>query len=147
MPHTYCDKTERRLLPARIYFLTTAASSLIRAAFDILNLSICMLIFIFKSNTLQLLLENYHKCGVSASVSPQPKIQAPAIFLTFNHCARMFFALQFGFMDSTWTTPHCGTVVEDKYIPLLLLLLSLSPQHPDWPRTVLVGSGKPPQDG
>lgn len=49
---------------------------------------------------------------------------------------------------SLWTTPHCGTVVKDKYIPLLPLLLSLSPQHPDWPRLVIAGSGsgKPPQD-
>lgn len=41
-------------------------------------------------------------------------------------------------MASVWTTPHCGAVVKDKYIPLHrrhplhLLLHSRSPQHPHW---------------
>lgn len=50
-------------------------------------------------------------------------------------------------MDTVWTTPHCGAVVVDKYIPLLLLLfllLSLGPQHPDCQRLAIRGSGKAP---
>lgn len=61
-------------------------------------------------------------------------------------------------MASAWTTPHCGAVVKDKYIPPPttttttaaaapphLLLLSRSPQHPHWPRFGDRRQRQPPQ--
>lgn len=71
-------------------------------------------------------------------------LQGDAVLMLTIVCPSLCVFAPVRLVELPWTTPHCGAVVEDKYIPLLLhhlLLLSLSPQHPDWPRLVIAGSG------